>query len=169
MATDKNTKSKASGDGSRVRSRHSGLMALESRVLFSAAPLMADLPGLESANYGAAAIEAALLPGDKLGADLGQINGLVPTPPGEAENQAPGLVPTPEKHLTHHQSKGTHLNQFAPKKHTHLIINMESMRTAGLMDPQDCPSVIETLPAGDGVAPRSDEPGPRQERSRRQR
>ena len=58
MATDKNTKGKDRGGGSRARARHSGLMALENRVLFSAAPLMADLPGLESAHYDAAAIEA---------------------------------------------------------------------------------------------------------------
>jgi len=172
MATGKNTKGKANGGGSRAHARYSGLMALESRVLFSAAPLMADLPGLESAHDGAPAIEASLLPGDKFGVGLGQINGLVPTPPGEAENQVPGLVPTPEKHLTHHQSKGAHLNQFAPKKHTHSIINPDSMRPVD--DPILTPgigqfafrglnpiqgSVIMTTPAG-GDEPEGSNPTP---------
>ena len=117
MATDKTTKDQDSGGGCRPHARYSGLMALESRLLFSAAPLVGDLPGPESANDGAPAIEASLLPDNKPGVDLGQINNLVPTPP------VPGLVPTPEKHLTHHQSKDAHLNQVALKKHTHAIIN----------------------------------------------
>ena len=128
MATGKNKKGNARSGGSQASARHSGLETLESRVLFAAAPLVAELAGSKPADGGAAAIEVTLLPGEKLGADPGQTNGLVPTPPGEAENQVPGLVPTPEKHLTDHQPKGTHLNQFASKGHTHSIIDPDLMR-----------------------------------------
>jgi hypothetical protein len=64
MATDKNTKGKARNGGSHARAWHNGLEPLESRVLFSAAPLVAELAGSESADGGAAAIEFALVPGD---------------------------------------------------------------------------------------------------------
>ena len=133
MATGKNKKGKARSGGSQASVRHSGLEALESRVLFSAAPLVAELSGPKSADDGAASIEVALLPGDKLGADAGQTNGLVPTPPipglvptppipglvptppvpglvptppGEAENQVPGLVPTPPGEAQDKDHKG---------------------------------------------------------------
>ena len=64
MANDKNTKGKARNGGSQARAWHNGLGPLESRVLFSAAPLVAELAGSESADGGAAAIEVALVPGD---------------------------------------------------------------------------------------------------------
>jgi hypothetical protein len=64
MAPDKNTKDKASSGGSQAGARHDGLMELESRLLFSAVPLVAALPGQSLANGGATAIEAGLLPGD---------------------------------------------------------------------------------------------------------
>ncbi len=87
MATGKNKKGKARSGGSQASARHSGLEALESRMLFAAAPLVGELSGPKSADDGAASIEVALLPGDKLGADAGQTNGLVPTPPGEAQDK----------------------------------------------------------------------------------
>jgi len=155
MATDKTTKGKDSGGGCRTHARNSGLMALESRVLFSAAPLVGDLPGPESANDGTPAIEASLFPGDKPGVDLGQINNLVPTPP------VPGLVPTPEKHITHHQSKDAHLNPIALKKHTHSIINPDSMRPADTPEgsnPTPHPMPVPEL--SDSVSKRRLEHGP---------
>ena len=106
MATGKNKKGNARSGGSQASVRHSGLEALESRVLFAAAPLVAEFSGPKSATDGVAAIEVALVPGGKLGADPGQTNGLVPTPPGEAENQVPGLVPTPPGEAQDKDHKG---------------------------------------------------------------
>jgi hypothetical protein len=59
MATDKNTKGKATHGSSQARTRQNGLMALESRVLFSAATLVSDIP--QPVNDAAAAIEASQL------------------------------------------------------------------------------------------------------------
>ncbi len=72
MATGKKKKGKARSGGSQASARHSGLEALESRVLFAAAPLVAELSGPKSADGGAAAIEVALVPGGKLTDQKGQ-------------------------------------------------------------------------------------------------
>jgi hypothetical protein len=72
MATGKNKKGKARSGGSQASVRHSGLEALESRVLFAAAPLVAEFSGPKSADDGAAAIEVALVPGGKLTDQKGQ-------------------------------------------------------------------------------------------------
>ena len=66
MATDKNKTGNAGSDGSHARTRSNGLEALESRVLFSAAALGPELPVSEPVNDGAAAIEASLVPGERL-------------------------------------------------------------------------------------------------------
>jgi hypothetical protein len=119
MATGKNTKGKANGGGSRAHARYSGLMALESRVLFSAAALVSDVP--EPVNDAAAAIEASLVPGEShsiinpqfKGRGDGQRIGISPIPGGgsvmvvnpnsvrpadnpEGSNPTPHPMPVPE-------------------------------------------------------------------------
>jgi subtilisin-like proprotein convertase family protein len=98
MATDKNTKDKTGGDGCQARAAHNGFMALESRVLFSAASLLADFSGPESASDGTTAIEAALLPG-RQAPDLGRTNGLVPTPEDDRASSNPTPHPAPANHI----------------------------------------------------------------------
>ena len=98
MATDKNTKDKTGGDGCQARAPHNGFMALESRVLFSAASLLADFSGPESASDGTTAIEAALLPG-RQAPDLGRTNGLVPTPEDDRASSNPTPHPAPANHI----------------------------------------------------------------------
>ena len=64
MATDKNKTGNAGSYGSHARTWSNGLEALESRRLFSAAALVPDVP--EPVNDAAAAIEASLVPGERL-------------------------------------------------------------------------------------------------------
>ena len=63
MAAGKNTKGKTNNGGSQTNVQHHGLEALESRVLFSAAALVSDVP--EPVNDAAAAIEVSLVPGER--------------------------------------------------------------------------------------------------------
>ncbi len=87
MATGKNTKRKTNNGGSQSNVQNHGLMALESRVLFSAAALVSDVP--EPVNDDAAAIEASLMPGeshsiinpDSMRPIANSFRGCVPTDP----------------------------------------------------------------------------------------
>ena len=60
MATDKNKTGNVGSYGSHTRTRSNGLEALESRLLFSAAALVPNVP--EPVNDAATAIEASLVP-----------------------------------------------------------------------------------------------------------
>ena len=122
MAAGKNKKGKTNNGGSQANVQHHGLMALESRVLFSAAALVSDVP--EPVNDAAAAIEVSQLtpvedsdvetyavmginpdsmrPSDESEGfiKLGDIKGEAWTAPNadtvsHAMNQGPDLVPTP--------------------------------------------------------------------------
>jgi hypothetical protein len=133
MTNDKNIKGKITNCGFQDRVQPHELMALESRMLLSAAPLVADLCGSESGNDGAAAIEAALLPSDKLGANVVWTNSLVPTPE--------------EDRIADYQPEGLDRNQCVSDGDQHSIINPHFKRCGNKAPIGNSP--MPTPPHGD--------------------
>jgi len=117
MTTDKNTKGKATHGSSQARTCQNGLMALESRVLFSAAALVGELPGSQSANSNAA-IEAALLPGESH-----SIINPDSMRPADAQRST-GSATDPGADMV----RGSNWN--VPELDSDLVINPDSMRPA---------------------------------------
>jgi len=98
MATGKNTKGKANNGGSQANVQHDGLMTLESRVLFSAVPLVSELALPEPSNDGAAAIEAVRLPGESH--SVINPDSMRPVDNPEGSNPTPHPMPVPETFFT---------------------------------------------------------------------